>query len=56
MSIFAGSLSDRWNKKITMLVCDTLATFSTGAIFILSIAICLILGKIMNRYKFVENE
>ena len=35
MSIFAGSLSDRWNKKITMLVCDTLSTFSTGVIFIL---------------------
>ena len=55
MSIFAGFLSDRWNKKITMLVCDTLAIFSTGAIFILSIALCLILGEIMNRYKFVED-
>ena len=32
MSIFAGFLRDRWNKKITMLVCDTLAIFSTGAI------------------------
>ena len=25
MSIFAGALSDRWDKKRTMLVCDTLA-------------------------------
>ena len=56
MSIFAGAFSDRWNKKITMLICDTFATFSTGAIFILSIALCLILGEIINRYKFVENE
>lgn len=28
-SIFAGALSDRWNKKVTMLVCDTVATLST---------------------------
>lgn len=28
-SIFAGALSDRWNKKKTMLVCDTLAALST---------------------------
>ena len=26
-SIFAGALSDRWNKKAVMLVCDTLAAF-----------------------------
>ena len=25
MSVFAGALSDRWDKKRTMLVCDTLA-------------------------------
>ncbi len=29
MSIFAGALSDRWNKKATMLVCDTAAAFCT---------------------------
>lgn len=29
MSIFAGALSDRWNKKRTMLVCDLLAAVST---------------------------
>lgn len=28
-SIFAGALSDRWDKKCTMLVCDTLAAAST---------------------------
>ena len=28
-SIFAGALSDRWDKKKTMLVCDTLAALST---------------------------
>ena len=29
LSIFAGALSDRWDKKKTMLVCDTLATLMT---------------------------
>ena len=36
MSIFAGALSDRWNKKRTMLVCDLLAAASTlGVLFLL---------------------
>ena len=35
MSIFAGALSDRWNKKRTMLVCDLLAALSTVIVFIL---------------------
>ncbi len=35
MSIFAGALSDKWNKKRTMLVCDMLAALSTAIIFIL---------------------
>lgn len=35
MSIFAGALSDRWNKKRTMLVCDLAAACSTVAIFLL---------------------
>ncbi len=34
-SIFAGALSDRWDKKKTMLVCDTLAAFSTLVVLIL---------------------
>lgn len=29
LSIFAGALSDKWNKKITMLVCDTIAALTT---------------------------
>lgn len=28
-SIFAGALSDKWNKKITMLVCDSIAALTT---------------------------
>jgi len=35
MSIFAGSLSDRWNKKRTMLICDLIAALSTIAVFAL---------------------
>lgn len=35
LSIFAGALSDRWNKKYTMLVCDSLAAISTIAVFCL---------------------
>jgi len=35
MSIFAGTLSDRWDKRRTMLVCDLLAAASTVAILIL---------------------
>lgn len=35
MSIFAGALSDRWNKKRTMLVCDLIAALSTVAVLAL---------------------
>ena len=35
LSIFAGIISDRWDKKRTMLVCDTLAAVSTLAVWIL---------------------
>lgn len=35
LSIFAGALSDRWNKKRTMLVCDTVAALTTVAMLIL---------------------
>lgn len=35
MSIFAGALSDRWNKKITMLLSDGFAALCTVAAFIL---------------------
>ena len=35
MSIFAGALSDKFDKKRTMLVCDLLAAGSTIAVFFL---------------------
>lgn len=35
MSIFSGALSDRWNKKYTMLLCDTFAACSTLAVLLL---------------------
>ncbi len=35
MSIFAGTLSDRWNKKHTMLACDLFAALTTVAVFLL---------------------
>lgn len=35
MSIFAGALSDRWNKKRTMLVCDLLAALTTVTVLAL---------------------
>lgn len=35
MSIFAGALSDKFDKKKTMLLCDLLAASSTVAVFVL---------------------
>lgn len=35
MSIFAGALSDRWNKKRTLLVCDLIAALSTVTVLVL---------------------
>jgi MFS family permease len=35
MSIFAGALSDKFDKKKTMLICDSLAALSTIVVFIL---------------------
>ena len=35
MSIFAGTLSDRWNKKKTLLVCDALAALTTFGVLLL---------------------
>lgn len=34
-SIFAGALSDRWNKKKTMLICDSIAALTTLIVLIL---------------------
>ncbi|WP_343208788.1 MFS transporter [Anaerolentibacter hominis] len=35
MSIFAGALSDKWNKKVTMLVSDSFAALCTLVLFLL---------------------
>ncbi|MDC7229894.1 MAG: MFS transporter [Sphaerochaetaceae bacterium] len=35
LSMFAGALSESWNKKRTMLVCDSLAAISTIVVFVL---------------------
>ena len=35
MSIFAGALSDRWDKKKVMLVCDTFAACCTVVVLVL---------------------
>ena len=35
MSIFAGAISDKWNKKTVMLVCDTLAAATTVIVLVL---------------------
>ena len=35
LSIFAGALSDRWNKKRTMLVCDSMAALTTVVMLLL---------------------
>lgn len=34
MSVFAGALSDKWNKKITMLAADSFAAFCTVAVLV----------------------
>lgn len=38
MSVFAGALSDRWNKKATMLLCDSLAALTSAAVLVLAAA------------------
>ena len=35
LSIFAGALSDRWDKKKIMLICDTVAAMTTVAVLLL---------------------
>ncbi len=35
MSIFAGAISDKWNKKIIMLVCDSIAAACTVTVLVL---------------------
>ena len=35
LSVFAGALSDRWDKRRTMLVCDSVAAAGTAAVIAL---------------------
>ncbi|MET1250010.1 MFS transporter [Sporolactobacillus sp. STCC-11] len=35
LSIFAGALSDKWNKKLTMLVCDSFAALCSATVLVL---------------------
>ena len=37
-SVFAGALSDSWNKKFTMLVCDSITTLTTIIVLVLLIS------------------
>ena len=50
LSIFAGALSDRWNKKITMLACDTFAALCTFSVLIL-----LLTGRLELWHLYVLN-
>jgi MFS transporter, DHA3 family, macrolide efflux protein len=35
LSIFAGTISDKWNKKTVMLICDTVAAAGSAVLFIM---------------------
>lgn len=50
MSIFAGALSDRWDKRRVLLVCDALAAVTT-----LVIAVLLHLGRLEVWHLYVLN-
>lgn len=50
LSIFAGALSDRWDKKRTMLACDTLAALCTVGVLIL-----LTLGRLELWHLYLNN-
>ena len=49
-SIFAGALSDRWDKKRTMLSCDAVAALSTLTVFFL-----LKIGKLHIWHLYIVN-
>ena len=64
-SIFAGALSDRWDKKKTMLVCDALAALSTlvvllllrsGALRIWHLYIINAVSGLMNTFQHPASE
>ncbi len=50
LSIFAGALSDRWNKKLTMLVSDSFAALCTVAVLLL-----LITGNLKVWHLYIIN-
>lgn len=50
LSIFAGAISDRWNKKATMLICDTFAALCT-----LSVLLLLISDRLKLRHIYLIN-
>lgn len=50
LSIFAGALSDRWNKKITMLICDSFAALCS-----ISVLILLITGELQIWHLYLIN-
>lgn len=50
LSIFAGALSDRWNKKLTMLISDSFAALCT-----LSVLLLLVTGRLEIWHLYVIN-
>lgn len=65
VSIFAGALSDKWNKKKTMLICDTIAGICTVIVLFLIIKDLLqpwhmylinIIGGLMNTFQQPASE
>ncbi len=50
LGIFAGAFSDRWDKKRTMLICDTLAAAATLAVLML-----LVTGKLRIPHLYLIN-
>jgi len=50
LSIFAGTLSDRWNRKATLLVCDTFAALTTAAVLCLLHA-----GRLQLYHLYIVN-
>ncbi|EGD48810.1 major facilitator superfamily MFS_1 [Ruminiclostridium papyrosolvens DSM 2782] len=50
LSIFAGALSDRWNKKTTMLISDSFAAFCTVSVLLL-----LTTGKLQIWHLYLIN-
>ena len=65
LSVFAGALSDKWNKKNTMLICDLIAAIMTVIVLILiikeqlqplSMYLINIVGGVMNTFQQPASE